>query len=152
MLLGLLALAASLVFGVLGAFEFLYPELFDILPFHKIRPLHVSLAVFAWIFLTAVGGVYYYLPNLSGLTLFSNRAAGWHFWIFLVTGLAILGAYLLGRFGGREYWEFPPAAGPADLFHLDHVRGQLLQDSDATTKLLAGLFLDVGHRYRVLSF
>ncbi len=107
MLLGLLALAASLFFGVLSAFKFLYPEFLEALPFHKLRPLHVSLAV-SWIFLTAIGGVYYYLPNLLGLALFSIRAARWHFWIFLVTGLAILGAYLLGQFGGREYWEFPP--------------------------------------------
>ncbi len=108
MLLGLAALAASLLFGVVGAFKFLYPEFMEGLAFHKIRPLHVSLAI-AWIFLTAIGGIYYYLPNFCRLSLFSSRAARWHFWIFLVTGLAILGAYLMGRFGGREYWEFPPA-------------------------------------------
>ncbi|MEE8514676.1 MAG: cbb3-type cytochrome c oxidase subunit I, partial [Gammaproteobacteria bacterium] len=107
MLLGLLALAASLLFGVIGAFKFLYPEFMEALPFYKIRPLHVSLAI-SWIFLTAIGGIYYYLPNFSSLSLFSNRAARWHFWIFLVTGVAILGAYVLGKFGGREYWEFPP--------------------------------------------
>lgn len=108
MLLGLSALAASLLFGVIAAFKFLYPEFLEGLPFYKLRPLHVSLAI-SWIFLTAIGGIYYYLPNFSGLNLFSNRAARWHFWIFLVTGVAILGAYVLGKFGGREYWEFPPA-------------------------------------------
>jgi nitric oxide reductase subunit B len=108
MLLGLLALAASVLLGVAGAFKFLYPEFLEGLPFHKIRPLHVSLAV-SWIFLTAIGGIYYYLPNLSNLALFSRRAVGWHFWIFLVTGAAILAAYAMGKFGGREYWAFPPA-------------------------------------------
>ncbi|MBT8004241.1 MAG: cytochrome C oxidase subunit I, partial [Rhodospirillales bacterium] len=29
-------------------------------------------------------------------------------WLFLITGLAILASYFLGKFGGREYWEFPP--------------------------------------------
>ena len=106
-LLGLLALIASLAFGALGAFKYLYPEFLEALPFHKIRPLHVSLAV-SWIFLTAVGGIYYYLPNFCRLGLFSVRAARWHFWIFLITGLAILASYLAGRFGGREYFEFPP--------------------------------------------
>ncbi len=33
MLLGLLALAASLLFGVIGAFKFLYPEFLEGLPF-----------------------------------------------------------------------------------------------------------------------
>jgi len=107
LLLGMLALAASLFFGVIGAVKFLYPEFIDGLPFYKIRPLHVSLAI-SWIFLTAIGGIYYYLSNFSGLTLFSNRLARWHFGIFLVTGTVILGAYVFGKFGGREYWEFPP--------------------------------------------
>ena len=106
-LLGLLALIASLAFGALGAFKYLYPEFLEGLPFHQIRPLHVSLAV-SWIFLAAVGGIYYYLPNFCNLSLFSTRAARWHFWTFLITGLAILASYLTGRFGGREYFEFPP--------------------------------------------
>ncbi|MDP6787845.1 MAG: cbb3-type cytochrome c oxidase subunit I [Rhodospirillales bacterium] len=107
MLLGLGALAASLLFGVLGAFKFLYPEFIEGLAFNKLRPLHVSLAI-SWIFLTAIGGIYYYLPHIPSLSAFSTRVARWHFWIYLVTGLAILAAYALGRFGGREYWEFPP--------------------------------------------
>lgn len=106
-ILGLVALAASLPFGVLGAFKFLYPDFLEALPFHKIRPLHVSLAV-AWIFLAAIGGIYHYLPNFCRLALFSGRAARLHLWIFLATGLAVLGCYLAGRFGGREYLEFPP--------------------------------------------
>jgi nitric oxide reductase subunit B len=106
-LLGLLALTVSLIFGALGAFKFLYPEFLEALPFHKIRPIHVSLSV-SWIFLTAIGGIYYYLPNFCQLSLYSVRAVRWHFWLFLITGLAILASYALGKFGGREYWEFPP--------------------------------------------
>lgn len=30
-----------------------------------------------------------------------------HFGIFLITGALIIACYLLGKFGGREYWEFP---------------------------------------------
>ena len=30
-----------------------------------------------------------------------------HLWLFFLTGLLIIGSYLLGKFGGREYWEFP---------------------------------------------
>jgi nitric oxide reductase subunit B len=106
LLLGMLALAGSMLVGALAAFKFVYPELLESLPFHKIRPMHVSLAV-AWIFLAAVGGIYYYLPNACRLPLYSARAAAWHFWLFLVTGLAILAAYATGHFGGREYFEFP---------------------------------------------
>lgn len=105
--LGLLALTVSLLVGLLAALKFLFPDFLEALLFSKLRPLHVSLAV-SWIFLASVGGIYYYLPRLCGLELFSVRAARWHFWIFLLTGLAIIGAYLMGKFGGREYWEFPP--------------------------------------------
>lgn len=107
-LLGLCALTGGLVFGALGAYQFLYPGFLEQVPFFKSRPLHVSLVV-SWIFLAAVGGIYYYLPGHCGLKLFSNAFARLHFWVFLVTGLAILGSYCFGRFGGREYWEFPAA-------------------------------------------
>jgi nitric oxide reductase subunit B len=105
-LLGLLALTGGMLFGVIGGLQFLYPDFLTELPFFKTRPLHVSLTV-AWIFLAAIGGIYYYLPRQCGLNLFSTKAARIHFVLFLLTGLAILYSYLTGKFGGREYWEFP---------------------------------------------
>jgi len=104
--LGMLALAAGMFFGVIGGFQFLFPEFLRELLFTKTRPLHVSLVV-SWIFLGAIGGIYHYLANQCGLILFSARAANWHFWIFIVTGLTILACYFAGKFGGREYFEYP---------------------------------------------
>lgn len=105
--LGMVSLAAALLIGVLSAFKFLSPTFFEWMPFYKLRPMHVSLVV-GWIFLTATGGIYFYLPNFCKLNLFSCRFAHWHFWISLVSGIAIIGALALGKFGGREYWAFPP--------------------------------------------
>lgn len=107
MRLGMLALAVGMLFGVIGGFQFLFPDFLRELLFTKTRPLHVSLVV-SWIFLIAIGGIYFYLPRQSGLKLYSPRMASWHFWIFLITGLAIIACYLSGQFGGREYFEFPP--------------------------------------------
>ena len=107
MRLGMLALAVGMFFGVIGGFQFLFPDFLRELLFTKTRPLHVSLVV-AWIFLIAIGGIYHYLPRQCGMKLYSERAVVWHFWIFVVTGLAILGCYLSGQFGGREYFAFPP--------------------------------------------
>ena len=104
--LGMLALAAGMFFGVIGGFQFLFPEFLRELLFTKTRPLHVSLVI-SWIFLASIGGIYYYLVTQCKLKLFSPRAANWHFWIFVVTGLAILACYFAGRFGGREYFEYP---------------------------------------------
>ncbi len=107
-ILGLLSLGACVLMGVLGAFKYLYPETLSGFEFHQLRPIHVSLAV-AWIFLAAIGGIYHYLPNYRGLTLAWPKAMQVHFWIFVITGIAILTAYLMGNFGGREYWAYPPA-------------------------------------------
>lgn len=107
MRLGMLALAVGMLFGVIGGFQFLFPEFLRELLFTKTRPLHVSLVV-AWIFLIAIGGIYFYLPRQCRSRLWSEPAANIHFWVFVVTGLAIIACYLSGRFGGREYFEFPP--------------------------------------------
>jgi nitric oxide reductase subunit B len=107
MRLGMLILACGMLFGVIGGFQFLFPEFLQELLFTKTRPLHVSMVV-SWIFLIAIGGIYYYLPRQCNLNLYSSRAVSWHFWGFLITGLAIMGCYLTGKFGGREYFEFPP--------------------------------------------
>ena len=106
MRLGLLALAAGMLFGVIGGFQFLFPDFLRELLFTKTRPLHVSMVI-AWIFLAAIGGIYHYLPRRCELKLSWPQAATWHYWIFLVTGLVILGCYVTGRFGGREYLEYP---------------------------------------------
>ena len=107
MRLSMVALGTGMLFGVIGGFQFLFPEFLQELLFTKTRPLHVSLVV-SWIFLAAIGGIYFYLPRQCNLPLFSVKAANWHFWIFLTTGLAIIVCYLSGKFGGREYFEFPP--------------------------------------------
>jgi nitric oxide reductase subunit B len=107
MRLGMAALAVGMLFGVIGGFQFLFPEFLRELLFTKTRPMHVSLVV-SWIFLIAIGGIYFYLPRQCKLSLYSAKLANLHYWIFLVTGLAIIGCYLSGKFGGREYFEFPP--------------------------------------------
>lgn len=102
----LLALLLGLIFGTVASFQFIYPGLFDFMPFFKNRPLHVSLVV-SWIFLSAVGGIYYYLPRFGNINLYSLKMAKIHLWIFLLTGVLIITSYVSGKFGGREYWEFP---------------------------------------------
>lgn len=105
--IALLSLMGGVLFGTIGAMQFIYPGFLDTIPFFKIRPLHVSLVV-AWIFFAAVGGIYYYLPRFAGLEWKSKRLQVVHLIIFIITGIVILGCYFAGKFGGREYWEFPP--------------------------------------------
>jgi nitric oxide reductase subunit B len=106
--LGMLSLGIGMFFGVIGGFQFLFPEFLQEMLFTKTRPMHVSMVV-SWIFLGAIGGIYFYLPRQQKLSLWSPTAVNVHFWVFIVTGLAILFSYLTGKFGGREYFEFPAA-------------------------------------------
>ena len=103
----LVALLGGVFFGSISALQYIIPGFLDSFPFFKCRPLHVSLVV-AWIFLSAIGGIYYYLPKYCHLPLFSVKLPRVHFWMFLIAGLVILASYIVGKFGGREYWEFPP--------------------------------------------
>jgi len=107
---GLLSLWCGALFGVIGSWQHVVPNVVDAIPFVKSRPLHVSLVI-AWIFLTAVGGVYHYLPRIVGAPLHSTRLAWLHLAVFIGTGIAVIASYFMGRFGGREYWEFPPVLG-----------------------------------------
>ncbi|MCC7018828.1 MAG: cbb3-type cytochrome c oxidase subunit I [Ardenticatenales bacterium] len=107
LLFAVAALWIGAFFGVIGAWQHVVPGVIDVVPFVKSRPLHVSLVI-AWIFMAAVGGIYHYLPETVGVPLHSPALVRAHLAIFLVTGLLVVGAYFTGRFGGREYWEFPP--------------------------------------------
>ncbi|MFN3528874.1 MAG: cbb3-type cytochrome c oxidase subunit I [Bacteroidia bacterium] len=100
--LALWALAATLLFGFLAAIRYQTGAwLDDYLSFRKLRPLHVSSAL-GWIFASAIG-----------LVLYANRrvvrgSEKAMLPLYVVTGSAILISYVMGIFGGREYWEFSP--------------------------------------------
>ncbi|HTO36454.1 MAG TPA: hypothetical protein VLZ72_09450, partial [Flavobacterium sp.] len=60
---GLVFLLSALLFGLAGALEYVVPGFWrDLFSFEKIRPLHVSSAVF-WILITAIGSVLYFLKE-----------------------------------------------------------------------------------------
>ncbi len=104
----LLLLFVALLIGVISSVAFLYPESFNNwLPFHMLRPMHTSAALF-WIICGASGCICYFknqqYPD-DGLVKKLTT-------IFIVTWIAVIIAafvnYAMGNFGGREYWEFPP--------------------------------------------
>lgn len=116
---GLLCLLCALVGGCITGLQFLFPDFLAAqLPFYKMRPLHVSFAVW-WLFLVATGGVYFYLTVLAENSEFgidrvwlesktSKLMTQGHFLFFLVAGVLIAGCYVFGIFGGKKYLEYPP--------------------------------------------
>ena len=66
LVLGMIFLLSTLFFGLLGALEYTIPGIWrNIFSFEKIRPLHVSSAIF-WILMTAMGAVLHYLREYNG--------------------------------------------------------------------------------------
>lgn len=107
-LCGLVFLVVGMLFGLVGALQYIFPGLFkQYLSFEKTRPLHVSSVVF-WILFTATGSVLTYLREYAGRKVFVNWLSRLQLGLFLLAALLILSSYVLGIFGGREYWEFPP--------------------------------------------
>ena len=101
-------LVIGMLFGVLGGLQYVLQGFFKtILSFDQVRPLHVTSVIF-WIVLGATGAVMTYMQQHTGRPLYSNRLAMAQWVLFVVAIAAILTSYILGIFGGREYWEFNP--------------------------------------------
>jgi nitric oxide reductase subunit B len=107
-IISLLSLLFAVLLGSLSSVQYIYPEaLTGFLSFQMLRPLHVSMVV-AWIFSSALAGIYYYFPKIVGRPMYSKKLISLHFLVFTFTGLMIIYAYLTKTFGGREYWAYPP--------------------------------------------
>ncbi len=105
---GLVFLCSTLLFGLVAALQYVLPGLWrNEFSFDKLRPLHVSSAVF-WIIMAAMGSVLSFLQQHNGRALKRPALVKWQFYIFIFSFAAILVSYCFGVFGGREYWEFHP--------------------------------------------
>lgn len=104
----LVFLVVGLIFGVVGGLQYIFPSwMKDVFSFARTRPLHVSLVI-AWIFTAASGGIYYYLPLITGRPFRSVKLVWLHYFLMLAAYSGMTICYLVGTFGGREYLEFPP--------------------------------------------
>jgi nitric oxide reductase subunit B len=71
------------------------------------RPLHTYLSI-NWIFTAATGIIYYYLPEVSGRKIYSEKLAKLQIALQILILVLVTVFFVLGKFGGREYLEFPP--------------------------------------------
>ena len=108
LIFALISLTIGLIGGALSAITYVSPEFLreKFQGLIKLRPIHVSYVMF-WIILGATGCVY------VGLIILSKRTPKksiffLHFalWVLALAGIAY--SYLVGDFGGREYWKFNP--------------------------------------------
>ncbi|MBS1688222.1 MAG: cbb3-type cytochrome c oxidase subunit I [Bacteroidetes bacterium] len=111
--LGLLAIA--LVLGLLSAAAFSYPETFNkFLPFYQLRPFHTSAALF-WIITASAGCILFYKNDVFTGIYVGNTSEKLFIMLWIGSILTIFCCYAFKKFGGREYWEFPPVLSIALL-------------------------------------
>lgn len=102
-----LLLLCSLVFGVLTAFSFLYPESFrNFIPLQQLRPMHVSAALF-WIISAASLNIFLHNRKDKIIPSFALRIRNIAIVTWSLTIVLVFVHYTFKKFGGREYWEFP---------------------------------------------
>ncbi|RYG52738.1 MAG: cbb3-type cytochrome c oxidase subunit I [Chitinophagaceae bacterium] len=107
--LALFVLAFGLLAGLAGGLQYIIPGFIKHhLSFERVRPMHVSAMVF-WIILSASGGALTYVLQHNPRGRYSLPLLKLQFVLFSIALIAILVSYCYGVFGGREYWEFPPA-------------------------------------------
>lgn len=111
LILSLSYLLFGLLLGVIGGFQYILPPfLKEELSFQKTRPLHVYLVI-TWIFTAAQAGLYYYLPRVANRPLYWPQGAVLHLLMQAAVSVLVIILFFMGRFGGREYLEFPPWMG-----------------------------------------
>jgi nitric oxide reductase subunit B len=101
-------LILALCFGEISSFIFLYPERYNnVFNFQQAHPFHISSALF-WIISGATACILYFSPEEFDDTKTLKNASNAFMLVWMVSIVAIFIFYAFGKFGGREYWEFPP--------------------------------------------
>jgi len=106
----LILLGLALFLGMISSFAFLYPQWFNkSLSLQQLRPMHVSAAIF-WIVSGATAGILHFKREVFRAK--GGEVAGKAFiWLWFGSIVGVFVFYCFRKFGGREYWEFPPLLG-----------------------------------------
>ncbi len=115
----LVLFGAQLLFGLLAAIQFLYPQfLFGVLDFSVNRMVHLN-AMVVWLLYAMIGSVYWLLPEETGIEVVGIKIGRLLFYILTLAVTVVVVVYLLVQVGpgnemsrwliheGREYIEAP---------------------------------------------
>jgi len=108
-------LATALALGLLSATAFIFPETFNkFLPFYQLRPFHTSAALF-WIITASAACIMLYKNEVFSDVYIRDTSEKLFMILWIGSILAVFCCYAFKKFGGREYWEFPPVLSIALL-------------------------------------
>jgi cbb3-type cytochrome c oxidase subunit I len=83
--------------------------------FGRLRPMHVNLAIFGWLSMAYVAGIFYITPRLTSAKLYSERLGNATLWLWNIFNVGILITFPLGYTQAREYAEM---IWPLDILFL----------------------------------
>lgn len=116
-----LMLYPSILFMVFGMFvgvymafnTFLFPDYFsgEYIHFGRVRPVHVGSVTLLWLLSADVGLLYYFVPRLCGIPLWSPRLAYVAIGLWWFSFTLGVGSYPWGTNFGWEYAELPTWLG-----------------------------------------
>lgn len=98
------------IIALLIAAKFVWPQLLGTIPYFsygRLRPLHVNGMLFGWLLAADMGLIYYLVPRLCGVRLWSEKLgiATAALWNVIILGAVV--SLLLGINQGFEYAELP---------------------------------------------
>lgn len=116
-------LIVPVLIGLLLAMLLSYPALQQIIPdplraslnFGRLRPVHTNLAIFGWLSMAYVAGIFYIVPRLTGAPLYSERLGNLTLRLWHVFNSGIVISFPLGYTQAREYAEM---VWPLDILFL----------------------------------
>lgn len=106
----ILFLVIGMAFGTYIAFNtFIFPDYFagEYVHFGRVRPVHVGTVTLLWLLSANIGLIYYFVPRLCGVSLWSPKLAyvsAGLWWFSLIIGV---NSYPAGTNFGWEYAELP---------------------------------------------
>ncbi len=108
LLLSTLLFPLMIVFGIIGAAQYIWPTLFlDTLNFSIAREAHLNLLIF-WLLLGLMGATYYLVPEEAETEIFSKPLAWIQFAVFAVTGVAAMLVFMVFKQSeGKPFVEAP---------------------------------------------
>lgn len=110
----LIFLVIGLFIGVFIAFNgFVAPDAFSgpYVHFGRVRPVHVGSVTLLWLLSVNMGLMYYFVPRLAGVPLFSQKLALFTTWIWWPTLIIGIFSFPFGTNFGWEYAELPMTIG-----------------------------------------
>ncbi len=98
----------TITLGMINALRFVFPEFLGSiswLTYGRMRTVHTNGVLFGWLLAADMGLVYYIVPRLCGVKLFSEKLGTWTLGVWIVTLLGAVVTLFGGQSSAREYLE-----------------------------------------------